>query len=267
MRKARARIQGWKINSPTVRELSKKTGFLRLRSPERSTFIGKPTDLIFNWGSSQGRFCGPKIFNLPHRVLLAVDKTKSFRMFQDFSVPTVPFTTEIENAFEWMEESGVVARFLSSSFGGQGAHYIPAGTDLVDWVEEHGVPMFWSKYVPKFDEYRVHIWGDEVMDVQQKKLKKGNEPHRIRAHSNGYVFARQDIAPPDSVLEAALLAVKVLELDFGAVDVGYTRNTERAAVYEVNTAPGLTGTTLDLYVNKMKQEYEQFKEEVQDGRS
>ena len=57
---------------------------------------------------------------------------------------------------------------------------------------------------------------------------------------------------PDDVTKQALLAVDGLGLDFGAVDVGWNQHYQEATVYEVNTAPGLTGTTLDKYTNAIR---------------
>ena len=41
-------------------------------------------------------------------------------------------------------------------------------------------------------------------------------------------------------------------LDFGAVDVIYNGHSNRAYVLEINTAPGLTGTTLDNYAAALR---------------
>ena len=46
-----------------------------------------------------------------------------------------------------------------------------------------------------------------------------------------------------------MLAIKVLGLDFGAVDIIYNKQEDKWYVLEVNTAPGIYGTTLDKYVN------------------
>jgi hypothetical protein len=44
-----------------------------------------------------------------------------------------------------------------------------------------------------------------------------------------------------------------LHLDFGAVDVGWNEHHGEATIYEVNTAPGLEGTTLEKYYEGMAQ--------------
>ena len=69
----------------------------------------------------------------------------------------------------------------------------------------------------------------------------------IRNHANGWVYARAEIAPPEELLSSAAKAVKLLGLDFGAVDIGHRVIDNKFFVFEVNTAPGLEGTTLDKY--------------------
>jgi D-alanine-D-alanine ligase-like ATP-grasp enzyme len=65
------------------------------------------------------------------------------------------------------------------------------------------------------------------------------------------VFCRENFSPVDIVDNAALGAVSALGLDFGAVDVKCNRQGTRAAVLEVNTAPGLQGTTLRKYAEAL----------------
>lgn len=260
----RARIQSWRIATPTVKSLSEMTGFLRLRSPERTTFRGTPKDLIFNWGSSQDIFCGPLILNPPDFVVNAIDKERSFEKFLEHDVSTLEATKELDEAFTWVNEDnskGLVARFLSCSFGGRGAVFVKTEEEINNLLEEDGHPKLWTKYVPKFDEYRIHVWQNGVVDFQQKKLKNGYTPQKVRTHDTGYVFARENVNPPEVVIEEAFKAVKSLRLDFGAVDVGFTRSNSRATVYEVNTAPGLEGATLKGYVERFLETYQQFKDD------
>jgi glutathione synthase/RimK-type ligase-like ATP-grasp enzyme len=77
---------------------------------------------------------------------------------------------------------------------------------------------------------------------------------RIRNHDNGWVFARVGIEPTQAVLDSAMLAVGALGLDFGAVDIATTRNNEKPiVVFEINTAPGIEGTTLEKYLDFFKE--------------
>ncbi len=74
----------------------------------------------------------------------------------------------------------------------------------------------------------------------------------VRNHDNGWVFCRQDVHPPDEVINQSIEAVRALGLDFGATDVGWNEYYQKACVFEVNTAPGLEGTTLENYTTFFK---------------
>jgi D-alanine-D-alanine ligase-like ATP-grasp enzyme len=49
--------------------------------------------------------------------------------------------------------------------------------------------------------------------------------------------------------DIAIGSVNILGLNFGAVDVIYNEKENKYYVLEVNTAPGLSGTTLEKYVD------------------
>jgi glutathione synthase/RimK-type ligase-like ATP-grasp enzyme len=67
------------------------------------------------------------------------------------------------------------------------------------------------------------------------------------------VYCREDVSPPAEALDIAVKAVAALGLDFGAVDVAWNEHYNKCVVFEVNTAPGLYGHTLDVYVNAIKE--------------
>lgn len=49
------------------------------------------------------------------------------------------------------------------------------------------------------------------------------------------------------MLEQSKLAVKACGLDFGAVDIIWNNHYQKAYVLEINTAPGLEGSSVDNY--------------------
>jgi glutathione synthase/RimK-type ligase-like ATP-grasp enzyme len=69
------------------------------------------------------------------------------------------------------------------------------------------------------------------------------------------VYARNAIKIPDETRDRlyslATLTIGALGLDFGAVDILRTPD-EVFKVIEVNTAPGVEGTTLQRYVDAFK---------------
>jgi glutathione synthase/RimK-type ligase-like ATP-grasp enzyme len=129
---------------------------------------------------------------------------------------------------------------------GHSGHGIIVATNTFELVD---APLYTAKTKHK-NEYRVHVFKGKVIDVQQKKRRIGVDANSlVRNHSNGWVYARADIEPPEKLLLSAVEAVRLLGLDFGAVDIGHRVIDNKVFVFEVNTAPGIEGTTLQRYVN------------------
>ena len=110
--------------------------------------------------------------------------------------------------------------------------------------------------MPKQQEYRVHVFRElGVIDVQQKRrdtsVPEEERNSYIRNHDAGWVFCRENVQPPQAVLNASVDAVLALGLDFGAVDIGFHNNIG-PCIYEINTAPGLEGQTLVNYAQAFK---------------
>ena len=50
-------------------------------------------------------------------------------------------------------------------------------------------------------------------------------------------------------------SVNLLGLDFGAVDIGHRLQDNKFFVFEINTAPGIEGSTLDKYAKAIYNYY------------
>jgi glutathione synthase/RimK-type ligase-like ATP-grasp enzyme len=121
-----------------------------------------------------------------------------------------------------------------------------------------GVAPLYTEYVPKKAEYRVHFGGGgDVIDVQRKIRDPAREPTNwhVRSHDNGFIYVRDGVREnmPGDVIEQALLVARESGLEFGAIDVIYNQSRGEAYVLEVNTAPGLTGETVNSYANYFRQ--------------
>lgn len=141
----------------------------------------------------------------------------------------------------------VVQRNLLRGSEGKGIQICTAPEQLTP------APLY-VQYVPKTDEYRVHVVQGTVIDVQRKarsrEVPDDEVNWEVRNHKNGFIFMREGVTPdtvPSQVQEQAVQAVQALGLDFGAVDIIWNQRRDKAYVLEVNTAPGMTGTTLDSY--------------------
>lgn len=247
---SRTRIQPYRAGSRSARVLRAALPDSRVIRITNSRYRPREGDLIINWGSSAQRFPDHYYLNTPSACARAADKLESYRVMGEAGVPIPAWTTDIEEAEQWLqEEYTVVSRALTRANSGRGI------TLHSGWPTELPEVPLYTRYVPKFDEYRVHVAGGQVLDIQQKRRRFEHEDpnYQIRNHANGWVFCRGGVDAPEPVRQVGIDAVESLGLDFGAADVGWTRNTERATVYEVNTAPGLEGTTLERYVEWLKE--------------
>jgi glutathione synthase/RimK-type ligase-like ATP-grasp enzyme len=107
----------------------------------------------------------------------------------------------------------------------------------------------YTLYRKKKKEFRVHVFQDQVVAVLEKRRKKGTTGDtKIRNTANGYVFCREDVTEPEGIRELALKASKVTSSDFKGVDIGYNEKLNQLFVIEVNSAPGMEGTTINDYI-------------------
>lgn len=214
---------------------------------------GKPIrrHKIINWGCSKIlRDVGEDILNHPGAVGHAANKLVTFELFRDAEVPTVEWTTDADQACEWIDGGeSVVVRHKLSGHSGEGIEILSPNTERVP-----AAPLY-TKYTKKKEEYRIHVFGDEIL-FQQRKARRKEVPDdqvnwQVRNLAGGFIFANDGIVAPEAVQEAARMAVQALGLDFGAADVGFKDG--EAVVYEVNTACGVAGRNLEAYVNKFKE--------------
>lgn len=238
-------IMPYKLKSRSARRLAEALGIRRVRPNGR--FRNNFGHTIINWGCPrQPVFPADRIINNPDNVALASNKALSLEIFSSRGVPTVEYTKCCETALSWLREGFmVVCRTLLRANSGKGIVLAKKEEDLID------APLY-TKYFKKKLEFRVHVAFGEVVDIQQKRkrseLDREQVNFQIRNASNGWVFCRNDIDEvPDDVKEAAKKSIVALGLDFGAVDVGFNVAKGLPAVFEVNTAPGLEGTTLENY--------------------
>ncbi len=174
----------------------------------------------------------------------SLNKIEQLQLFKEHNVSCPPFT-RYSGQLQSLGSRIIFARTLVNSTNGRGIVEI----DIDEQRDFPDAPLYVA-YIPKKSEYRVHVLNGEAIDIQQKKKKCGFESDRntrIRNVSNGYVYCRDDIAPPDGLANLAVSAVEALGYKYGAVDIVYNEKRNQLFVLEVNTRPGLTGTTLQKY--------------------
>lgn len=243
------KIWAYQRYSTSAKALARRLGYLRIVS---TNYKQQRRDFLINWGKSD--FTprdAARVLNHPDAVRMAADKVLAFQALQRAHVRTPTFTLYAEEAQAWLRAGfKVVARTLTRSHSGKGAIVVSPGETLPH------APLY-TEYVRRDAEYRVHVFNGEVLDAVKKKRRQGYEAdprhnEHIRTHANGWVFCRDGVEVPTVVTQECIKAVAALGLDFGAVDVLYRMEGSKATVLEVNTAPGLVGTTLEKYAYAMR---------------
>lgn len=258
-------IWPYTMGSRSSRDLARALNTIRVYPNRR--YHPRPNHLIINWGNSNLPRWWPEVrrdevyegflelsrhipvLNKPGLVGAASDKLSAFHLFTEAEVAAPEFTTDPEIAAGW--DSSVVVRHVLRGHAGVGVEIIPAG---------QGIPTapLYTRYLGWRKEYRVHVWGGEVIKTQRKVLPldrdRSQDNWEIRTHPNGWIYIQQN--DEEQLSTVAVQAVAALGLDFGAVDICTKRRGDSRKVYvlEVNTAPGLEGQTLTAYVNAIERQ-------------
>ena len=256
----RFRIIPYSPFSNSARLLSEALGGKRIKL-EGSRYQYREGDTVINWGLSR---CGnlvdqvtrhmlypdsAKILNWMERSMTTASNKLYFFQHNEDAPWLPPFWTDPEEIPD--DAFPIVCRTSLTGHSGRGIVLSNSRDDLVPC-------QLYVKYIPKKDEYRIHLGFDTNQDiytiaVQQKKRRLGHEdPNwKIRNHANGFIYAREGVDPPAGVLGCAVDCLLRSGLDFGAVDVGYHPDYGER-VYEINTAPGIENSTLEDYVRFFK---------------
>lgn len=241
----------YNMNSEGSISLAKALKVKRIRT-ENSTFVGDPKKVVINWGASllPPEVMKCRVINRPEATSEATDKLRFFQKVRD--VVDIPqFTVDPDEAKKWYDEGVIVfGRAKLRASGGDGIFVMDKSEEENYPFRKAGFPLY-VKYIPKKDEYRVHFVNGQIIDFQRKALRSDANPEetnwKVRNLANGFVFIRSDVELPPSVKEQAEKVIAALSLDFGAIDIIYNEKRQRSYVLEVNTAPGLMGTTLENY--------------------
>lgn len=240
-------ILPYKVGSKSVKALKE---MLRIKSLklEGSKVRGTKDTVVVNWGSRKDHpilHSEATILNPPEAIQSASNKLTAFRRMQEAGVTVPPFTDNKRDAADWKL---TVARAVLNGHSGEGISLHKRGEELPD------VPLY-VKYIPKEHEYRVHVWKDEVIDIRRKALRndyEGEADWKVRNYDNGFIFAKEiGHQPHHSVVDQSIAAIAALGLDFGAVDIVFNTEQQVSYVLEVNTAPGLQGSTVNNYAQKI----------------
>lgn len=174
-----------------------------------------------------------------------LDKRVQYESFKANEVSSPAFSTTIDGARAF-EGKLVLLRRLTKASEGKGIQVVERS--LLN-EEEHKAPLY-TEYIPKKKEFRVHVYNNKVIDVAEKRKRKGVETDsKIRNTANGYVFCRSGVIIPDDLFAVAISAVQSLGRTQGAVDVIWNEKRNKCYALEVNARPGMTGSTVVNWAN------------------
>lgn len=223
-----------------------------------SSVVDKEDRLIVNWGSRDCPYTKAKVLNKSSAVIICSNKHTFFRHIsnhnfvdKDNQIHIPDWTTEREVAERWMAWWKVCSRTVLNGNNGE-------GLIISDQPDDHpttGV-LLWTKYIPKTEEFRVHIFDGSVIEVQKKVWPKSKDSTGVdwtqRNYDDGFVFQSATFREVSKdIIDQAKLAVQAVGLDFAGVDV--IKGTDgNAYVLEINTAPGIEGSDITLYANSIR---------------
>lgn len=248
-------IYPYRIGSNSINQLRAGLNAKLIRL-EGSRFKGGPDKNVINWGNSAAlpELDNCNLLNHPSVVAFASNKLNFFNtVVGQVSIPD--FTVDRGEAYAWIESGKMVCvREKLTGHSGEGLVILKNDDE---WQEyNHNDAKLYVKYIPKKDEYRVHVFKGEVFDVQRKGIE-ANTPRefvnfQVRNAAGGFIFLRNEDQSkyPEQIYAEAKKAMELIGLDFGAVDIIWNEYRKTAYVLEVNTAPGLTGTTLTNYIDQ-----------------
>lgn len=239
------KVLPYRQGSRGARELAYALGGRVLRL-QGSRYVPRARDVVVNWGNTDPpMLAGIRMLN-GRGIRQASNKKTFFESVRRHDPDIIPpFWTSMGDIPA--DAYPVVCRTVLAGHSGEGIVIAENREQLVP------APLY-VKYIKKQDEYRVHVGKQNgvdftIIDVQQKKRRHEHEnPNwKVRNLANGFIYAREGVEPPPCVLDVARRALACVDLDFGAVDVIYNARENRAYVLEINTAPGITGTTVERY--------------------
>lgn len=250
-------IYPYKMGSVSAKRLAEKITTVIKHRVRRIREVGKyhpkARSIVLNWGMSKSgqwhHTATPyTMLNNSASVSRASNKLVAFGDFARATLPTPEWTADATVAQTWLNEGSIVlSRKLLTSHSGRGI--------IINNPEESNnlvrAPLY-VKYKKKRKEFRVHVFNGQVIDLAEKrKFRVDRRPASfvslVRNHDNGWAFCRDGITEPTGLRELAVQSVAALGLNFGACDIIWNEKENKCYTLEVNTAPGLEGTTLERY--------------------
>ena len=129
------------------------------------------------------------------------------------------------------------------------------GRDIVYCEDYYDVEFsdsdFFTQYIDKKAEYRVHVLGDTCLVKRKTADPDMEQDPIIRSRGKGWRQISYDGRYKEDLETLAKRAVDALEMDFGVVDIIRDQDN-KLFVLEVNSAPSLNDSKQEVYIEYFK---------------
>lgn len=212
--------------------------------------------LIINWAARNAivSAAGDVVLNSPDSIGVAQCKRATFNKLRENQFDHIPDFWTHPPTDEQRGKDIIVERVTTTGEGGAGINIKRVGEALTP-----NLPLY-VRYIRKDIELRVHVIKGEAVAVQQKRKKadavQDDNQQLIRNYDNGWIFATNDVDQKAALAAkpVAVEAMRILGLDFGALDMVIRKKDGKAFVLEVNTKPGIESeTVIKAYTDKVTQ--------------
>ena len=214
------------------------------------------SDIVFRWGTTSTLPGNPKVINKAKAIHYVFDKKKSRKDFADKGFAPKTWV-DFGDYLDTHNESHVIVRKNEHSRS-EHLHFCQTMKEVYEACDKYE-SYYISEYIKKDHEYRVFIVSGRVIAVLEKHPASKDEDSWGCVPEEGAVFFKYvDWTSWNTrMIETALGAFKMTDLDFGAVDM-MTKGTD-SYVLEINTGPQLT----PYYMKKFAQAFDYI---IENGR-
>lgn len=218
-----------------------------------ASIIGCPSK--YSLPKSKHVFIVPYGVDLPNAHLnnkLIKDKKKALLILKEKGLP-IPTIIEKQEAIHLSDNDFPILGRKNFHTKGRDVVVIKSKKELNNSSD------YYVKFIPKWSEYRVHVF-DGVAKVVAAKTHDNKEVAKknpIWNDSNGwkqFTYTGEHLSKLQKLGEDA---VKALGYDFGAVDI--IRRDKEFFILEVNSAPGLIPDRQQMYADYFKRKEKEWK--------